>query len=449
VPARTAERLRGELHDRLADSRRYERQIDRLHRRYLFTRGLYELRQDDVSLASVVLNGPRVARMLARTVRRGEYRLEPAELRPVRADGKERVVYSLRLTDMIVHGVVADILSEAIAPALSRRLYSYRSGISWWDPISDLAAYARAHRRRHRDPRQRGLYVLQRDVDAYTDTIPVGPQSLLWPVLAEALGAGSAVPEADWRLVECVVRPDVRLADGALTCPIRGVPTGQPISCVLFNLYLARLDRVLDGVPGGFYARYSDDILFAHPDAGVARRVDALIDETLAELGLCVNDEKRRSAYLTGAGRASPDWPEARGTTTVRYLGTAVSAEGTIGLSRKKVRRLLRDLERRALRTAAALGSADLDRRGTVVCSVLNRALDPAPGPFQQPSAALLRQAVTDRRQLAQLDYLLARIVLRAVTGDANVRAFRTVPYRRIRERWGLVSLLRARNAST
>jgi hypothetical protein len=33
------------------------------------------------------------------------------------------------------------------------------------------------------------------------------------------------------------------------------------------------------------------------------------------------------------------------------------------------------------------------------------------------------------------------------VTGDGSVRAFRTVPYRKIRTDWGLVSLVTSRNA--
>jgi hypothetical protein len=430
------------LHAQLADPERYERQIDRLHERHLFTRQLYELRQDGASLADVVLDRRRVAKLLARTVERGDYELAPAQLRRIRVHGKTRAVYALRLTDLIVSGVVARIVEEAIEPRLSRSLYSYRSGVSWWHPVAALAAYVRAHRRSHRDPRQRGLYVLHRDVDSYTDTIPVGGTSPLWPMLADVLGPASA---GDWSLVEEVVRPDVR-SNGALTCSVRGVPTGQPISCVLFNLYLRPLDRALDAIPGAFYARYSDDFLFAHPDPGVAREADGLIDETLAALALRVNADKRRDLYLTGAGRASTAWAEARGTTTLRYLGTSISGEGTIGLNRKKVRHLLRDLEQRAARTAAGIGSADLDRRGRVVCSVLNRALAAEQGPFQEPSAILVGRAVTDRRQLAQLDYLLARIVLRVVTGDRTARAFRTVPYRRIRTEWGLRSLLHARN---
>lgn len=428
----------------LADPRRYERQIDRLHERYLFTRHLYELQQDDVSLASVVVDRRRVAKLLARTVAAGEYELAPGRIREVRAEGKRRKVFAYPLLDLIVHGVVAGVVEEAAEPALSPSLYSYRKGISWWTPISDFAAFVRAHRRARSDPRERGLYVLRRDVDAYTDSIPVGPASPVWRMLAGLLDQ-PPLAEADRRLIEGVVRPEVRVPSGGLVTPLRGVPTGQPISCVLFNLYLSELDHELVGVPGGFYARYSDDILFAHPDPGVAREAAAAIDAAVARLDVRLSDTKRRDLYLTGAGRSSAAWPEARGTTRVPFLGTLVAADGAVGLSRKKLRRLLRDLEARA-RRAASGSPADRDRAGRLACAVVNRALDPRPRPFQQPSATLLRQAVTDRRQLKELDYLLARVVLRAVTGSTSVRAFRTIPYRTIREEWGLVSTLHARN---
>ena len=69
------------LHTALADPRRYRRQIERLHAKHLTTRRLYELRQSEVSLASFFLNRSTVARLLARTVERGEYRLAPAKIR--------------------------------------------------------------------------------------------------------------------------------------------------------------------------------------------------------------------------------------------------------------------------------------------------------------------------------------------------------------------------------
>ena len=111
---------------RLADRRRYERQIERLHQRYLLTSRLYEMRQDDVSLASIVMNRGKVARLLAREVAEGRYALEPGVLRTIRARHKMREVFACRITDLLVHGVVADIVTEAVEPRLSERVFSYR-----------------------------------------------------------------------------------------------------------------------------------------------------------------------------------------------------------------------------------------------------------------------------------------------------------------------------------
>ncbi len=76
----------------------------------------------------------------------------------------------------------------------------------------------------------------------------------------------------------------------------------------------------------------------------------------------------------------------------------------------------------------------------------MNRALAARIEFSQARSAALLRRAVTDRRDLKQLDYLIALQVVRAVTGHDGVRGFREVTYRKLRHEWGLVSLQRARN---
>jgi hypothetical protein len=92
------------------------------------------------------------------------------------------------------------------------------------------------------------------------------------------------------------------------------------------------------------------------------------------------------------------------------------------------------------------LSGADRERAGRALCSVVNRALDPHSALTQQRSAIALRRIVTDRRQLEQLDYWIARIVVHALTGRRDARAFRDVPYRKLRQDWGLVSLVAARN---
>ena len=437
-----------DLHGCLGDPRRYEREIDRLHGKHLFTSTLYELRQDNVALARLIQRRAKVGKLLARAVSRGEYELEPGEVREIEVDGKVRAVVSYRLTDAIVRAAVSTVIEEAVAPRLSDRLYSYRRGVSWLEPSADLAAYVRAHRRERPDPRTRGLYVIRRDVDSYTDRIPVEPRSRVWQMVRELLEerGGRPIDGQDWRLVEQTIRPELVELGGGLACRIRGVPTGQQISCVLFNLYLHELDHELAGIPGGFYARYSDDILFAHPDAETARRAAATVESRVAALGLGIKAEKASDLYLTAAGRRSAEWEETKPTSSVPFVGTSVFAAGTVALNRKKLRGVLRELERRAVRTADAVRGADRTAVGRAVCTVVNDTIASAPGPLQQASAPLLCRAVTDRSQLAQLDYWLARMVVKAVTGDGGVRAFRRVPYRTVRQEWGLLSLEHARN---
>jgi hypothetical protein len=436
-----------DLHAALSDPRRYRRQIDRLHRRHTSTSALYSMRQEGVSLATLCLNRGRVARLLAASVARSEYRLGPARLRRIQVEGKSREVFAYPLTDMLVHGVVAEWIEETMQPRLSPSLYSYRKGVSWWRPVSALAAFLREHRRSRPEPRTRGLYVLRRDVEAYTDSIPVSDGSPLWAMLETLLPPGAPISSADWDLVRSVVRPLIALPGGGRLLRDRGVPTGQPISCVLFNLYLADFDRRFDGIPGAFYGRYCDDLIFAHPDPAIVRAADARIDALLAEMELSVNRRKSRTLYVTGAGRASLDWEEARGATSIPFLGCAISARGTIALGRVKRRRLLAELDRRLRRTARALKGSDLDESGRILCAVANQALEARTEFSQARSAALLRRAVTDRRDLKELDYWIARRVVRALTGQAGARGFREVPYRRLRLDWGLISLRSARDA--
>jgi hypothetical protein len=424
----------------LADRRRYERQIERLHHRHLHTGRLYEIRQDDVTLASVVMHSGRVARALARDVARGRYVLEPGELRTIRVRDKLREVYTCRLTDLIVHGVVAEIVREATAPSLSARVYSYRPGTSWAEPVTGFAGWLRAHRRTEPDPLRRGVYVLRGDVDSYTDSIPLLPGSPVWSMLEHYLGAPLHP------LVVDVVRPRLRTSDG-IARRDRGLPMGQPIAPVLANLYLGALDTLLAAEPGGFSARYGDDFLFAHPDPGVFAAAVAGTAGVLDGLAMTVNETKRRIVYLTPAGRPAPDGVAATGAPDVTFLGTRIRADGTVGLDRAKVRGLLRDVDRRAAATAATVRPAPREAVGRAVCAAVNQALRPRTGIAEQRSANLLRAVVTDREQLRQLDHRIAGIVASAVTGRRGPRAFRDVPYRRLREDWGLRSLVVARNA--
>jgi hypothetical protein len=426
----------------------YQREIERLHTKYLLTGKLYEARQDGVPFSTLSMNARKLARIISRSVAREEYQFEPGTVRSIRSQGKLREVFSYRLTDLIVHRAITTVIEDAVSPLLSSRLYSYRKGWSWLAAASDFAAYIRKHVKSHPDTRNRGLYVVRRDVASYTDTIPVGKKSRIWEMIRQILEsqAGGSITPYEWSLIEGVVRPAVCAANGAPYCLFRGLPTGQPIAPVLYNLYLNELDHELDGIAGAFYGRYSDDIVFAHFDLDVVEHAARRMEEIVAGLGLELNPAKRKNLYLTAAGRPPSDWIDGKGTSSVPLVGTHVSAHGTVALNRQKMRALLREVNRRAIRTAKASQQKEPAHMGPIVCSAVNRALEPQDNSGRERSATLVRRVVTDRSQLKQLDYWIARIVVGAVTGEPNVRAFRKVSYREIRQKWGLKSVLHARN---
>lgn len=428
--------------------KKLQQAIKGIYKKHLFTAKLYTLQQNGVSLASMNMHSAKAAKAIANMVEQGHYQHEPAVIKKIYVKGKEREVFAYSLVDIIVHGAVASEIQRAIEPALSCRLYSYRKGTSWLTAVSDLAGYVR--RKKESDLRDRGIFVLKRDIRSYGESIPVGPQSRIWKLLEEALLSSTATSCStltSWSLVESVVRPEILSDEGALYSPLRRIPDGQPISSVLLNLYLSELDRELEGVDDGFYARYSDDLLFAHSDLGVIKEVDLRIQQVMSELELQLHHKKSQNLYLNAAGRG-PVHGEARGTQFVPFLGMHVGADATISLNRDKMKYLLRDIRKRVFRTAQAVKGQDRESVGRTVCSAINEAFLSRLPEFQQRSAAHILKVVTDRSQLNQIDYWIARIVLDAVTGESSVRAFREVPYRKLRQEWGLISLVHARNRS-
>lgn len=284
-------------------------------------------------LSSVVLHRGCVARLLAQAVSRGRYELHPAVLRTIRVGGKDRVVFAYPVLDLVVHGVVADLLLERMEPTLSDRLHSYRTVSRGERRFGVRPLRACSPRRPPGPPRARGLYVLRRDVDAYTDSIPLGPSSAIWPLVTDLLGGDARRGRAwAWLLITDVVRPRLLGAEGGLATRFRGVATGQPISVLAFNLYLRALDRELEAVLGAFSARYSDDLLVAHPDPAVARALSDRMDARLAELGLRLGEEAARPVSDWGRSGVGCVAGGAGHATRRLSLGMRVGMDGTIAL---------------------------------------------------------------------------------------------------------------------
>jgi hypothetical protein len=412
-------------------------------------RGRLELLEvNGLTLAHLRSRGEPLARVLASTVSKGEYRFSPLVPITARIEGKLRTLYRPNLLDFLVLAVAAKYLTAVSEPHLLPTLHSYRKGCSPWKAIRLLGEYLNEHAAAV-PLKSRGLYVLRRDIEKYGENIGNSPDSSLFAQLDRVLAT-----DADPRqravargLLRAAFRQPVARSDGTVAPLDRGIPTGSPIQPPCGNLYLAGVDETLSGVPGAFYARFGDDILFVHSDSRVCRQISTKLTEQIAALELHFNLRKQQDFYWNGAGRPSVDDVLFRPTAQVEYLGVSVNFNGRIGPKRDKARVLQRQLSQRLRHVSEAAGDIDGATLVRLLCSAVAHALEPT-DPLALPSADFLRHLTSDRSQLKDLDYRIALLVAAMVTHHRGPRAFRELSYRELRRR-GLPSLVVARHRQT
>jgi hypothetical protein len=80
-----------------------------------------------------------------------------------------------------------------------------------------------------------------------------------------------------------------------------GIPQGSPISAVISNLYMLKLDKVLAQKAkniGGLYRRYSDDLLFICPPEDVDKIKAFVLNHVLEDLKLNIQEEKTQEVHF-------------------------------------------------------------------------------------------------------------------------------------------------------
>jgi hypothetical protein len=382
----------------------------------------------DLTLVELRSRTDELSRLLAKTVWQGTYRFSPLVPRRGRFEGKERVIYRPNLLDAVVLTALARYLAVACEPDLVPSLHSYRAGHSSWKALTQLVGFLGVYRGAV-TVRERGLFVMRRDVAKYGESIPVHEGSILSRAIDALLERDSderrrAIAA---ELVHAALVHPVTWPTGTVSPLPLGIPTGSPIQPPLLNLYLSPVDAELSSVPGGFYSRFGDDVLFLHPDPDEVLRVSRRFDLALAERALSSNETKRQDLYFNGAGRPSIQATSFRPTSSLEYLGARVTFDGRLGLKFEHFRRLLRALRARLVNQAKCSQGLDEGALLPLLCAVTRRALDPT-SVLSLPGTDRLHAALNDRSQMRDFDYRIALCIAEVMTGRRGVRAFRTVP---------------------
>lgn len=425
----------------------YVAQLERLRAKFKAKRRSREPDSGGVTLSALHDRGSQLCEHVAAEVTAGSYRFSPLQRVSVRVDGKLRTIHRANLVDALVLGAMAQRLTALLEAALEDTVYAYRPQRNPQLAIARVRECLRAHHAARPNPRDRGLFVLQRDLAAYGESIPTAADSRLWTLLDEVLGAHADRDEARRlrALLDAACRPEVKLPSGEIVQLGHGLPTGSPIQQPLANLYLIPLDRALKGLGPHHYARFGDDLLVLEPELDRACSAAATIDAVVSDLGLSFSTHKSRDLYFTKPGRPLGAATPITFTPTshVEYLGVRLSFDGHQGLKRKRLRQFL---TRSKARIANTKHVAPPEQVLEFVAEALNEAIH---GTTSVADAATvsLRTWVDDRQQLRHLDYWLARACAEAVSGKRGVRAFRHTPPQAIRDA-GLHSLLELRKRS-
>ena len=103
------------------------------------------------------------------------------------------------------------------------------------------------------------------------------------------------------KLLRVILRAGV-MEDGQVRRSVTGAPQGGPLSPLLCNVYLHRLDRVWDVREHGVLVRFADDALVMCKSRAQAEAALARLREVLADLGLQPKEAKTRIMCLEVGG---------------------------------------------------------------------------------------------------------------------------------------------------
>lgn len=219
--------------------------------------------------------------MLKESLKNGSYQPQPVKRVAIpKPDGTKRNLGIPTVVDRTVQQAVLQIIEPIIDPYFSSKSFGYRKGRSAHQAIEQAQVYY-----------EEGYRVaVECDLKSYFDTIH---HQRLHAFLEEFI-SDRQVLKLIWKFLRSgILDKDIYIET------TEGAPQGGPLSPILANVYLNKLDRELER-RGHRFIRYADDfVIFVRSNRAGQRVLEGTTRFVENNLGLTINQKKSRVGGAT------------------------------------------------------------------------------------------------------------------------------------------------------
>lgn len=392
---------------------------------------------------------------LANLVQNGRFEFAPAsQTQYQRFDGAWRPCLQYSLNDFLVNKVITNSLTQSFEPKCSPNVYGFMPHRSGAQAVAKFCHFLKTQ------VDQQGkldIWMIMSDIKNAHQSFPIHKNSLLWEKLGNLIYPETEPvdPYID-ALITASIAPYYYTKDKKLAQHNAGLPTGNPISNILQNIYLTEVDELIPKCPDIFYARYGDDVLIAGNNKQTILDWEEAFFSCLKKLALTPNMQKHQHIYFSKNGYRSND-VNFVGKNTLFFLRQVITADGSIYLPKIENHLFYVRCRQSIMKNHHLCRNKLIDEQGKFICHRLAdellhlnlknthkvHTLTVRPDSNKDCNIMLCAHS---HSFLKEMDRKIAEMIAEELSGIAGSKAFRVIPYKKIRAEWGLPSLVKMVN---